>query len=157
MHHLDAGQMAEQRAMRVQRALRVARGAGGVDDDGGIVGRCIDGGEFFRSIFDRGPERFGAGMDRARRHVDVLQIRQPVADLCEFLPAGLVGDHGLGAGIGQAKLQRILAEQREQRHRDQAGTKRRQMRDRQFQRLRQEHRDAVAAHEPIRLQHIGKG
>ena len=30
------------------------------------------------------------------------------------------------------------------------------MRDRQFQRLRQEHRDAVAAGEPIRLQHIGE-
>src|SRR5258707_14009443 len=30
------------------------------------------------------------------------------------------------------------------------------MRDRQFQRLRQEYRDAVAAHEPVRPQHIGE-
>ena len=41
-------------------------------------------------------------------------------------------------------------------NRDHAGAKRRQMRDRQFQRLRQEHRDAVAADEAIGLQHIGE-
>jgi len=42
MHHLDIGHMAEQHAMRVQRAFRVTRGARGVDDDRWIVRRCID-------------------------------------------------------------------------------------------------------------------
>ena len=38
MRQLDAGQMAEQHAMRVQRALRLAGGAGGVDHHRRIVG-----------------------------------------------------------------------------------------------------------------------
>ena len=94
---------------------------------------------------------------RARRgHVDVLQIRQPVADSGELLPSGLVGDDGLGAGIRQAEFQRVLAEQREQRHRNQPGPKSRQMHDRQFQRLRQEHRDPVAARKPSALSTLAK-
>ena len=105
---------------------------------------------------DRRPERFGAGGTRLADDVDIRQIRQPVADFRELLPAAFVGHDRLGAGIGEAKLQRILAEQREQRHRHQAGAECREMGDRQFQRLRQKRRDAVAAHQAIGLQHIGE-
>ena len=154
--HLDIRQMAEHHAMRVQRALWISRGARGVDDQGGIVGRGIDGRKIRRC--------------RLRATTRTAWCRPaPVADDVEFFSSGsrsrifasfsqpaLVGDDGLGVGIRQAEFQRVLAEQREQRHRDHAGTKRRQMRDRQFQRLRQEHRDAVAAHKAVGLQHIGK-
>ena len=67
VHHLDIGQMAEQHAMGVQRAFRISRRAGGVDDDGGIVGGGIDRGEFLGRGFDRRPERFGAGVNAPRR------------------------------------------------------------------------------------------
>ena len=88
--------------------------------------------------------------------IDVFQFRQPVADYLQLLPPALVGHDRPGAGIRQAKFQRVLAEQREQRNRDKTSAKRRQMHDRQFQRLRQEHRDAVAAPEAILPQHIGE-
>ena len=142
--------------MGMQRALGISGGARGVDDDGGIVGRGIDGRELVGGGFDRRPERFGAGGNGAAGDVDIPQVRQPVADFRELLPAAFVGHDRLGAGIGKTKLQRVLAEQREQRHRHQAGAERRQMRDRQFQRLRQKRRDPVAARKPVGLQHIGE-
>ncbi len=156
MHHLDVRQVTEQHAMGVQGAFRISGGAGGVDDDGGIVGRGIDGGKFFRRGLDRRPERSGARRGRLADHIDILQLRQPVADFCQFFPAGFVGHDRPGAGIGEAIFQRILAEQREQRHRHQAGAECGKVSDRQLQRLRQKRRDAVAANEPIGLQHIGK-
>ena len=70
--HLDIGQMAEQHAMGVQRALRVARGARGVDDDGGIVGRGIDGSEVGRGGLERRPERFGARGRIVADEIDIL-------------------------------------------------------------------------------------
>ncbi len=95
-------------------------------------------------------------MNVAADDVDVLQIRQPLADFAELVPAGLIRDDGFRAGIGEAEFQRILAEQREQRHRDEARTERREMRHRQFQRLRQKHADAIAALQAVRLQHVGE-
>ena len=56
----------------------------------------------------------------------------------------------------QKAQQKQLAEQREQRNRDQRRAERGEVRDRQFQRLRQEHRDAVAAHQAVGGQHIGE-
>ncbi len=78
--HLDIGQMAEHHAMRMQRALRVSRGARGVDDQGGIVGRGIDGGKVRGRRLQRGPERFCAGMRGIADDIDMFQFRQPVAD-----------------------------------------------------------------------------
>ena len=37
------------------------------------------------------------------------EIRQPVADFCQLLPAGRVGDNRPRAGICETKLQRMLA------------------------------------------------
>jgi hypothetical protein len=45
LRHLNAGQMAEQDAMGMQRALRLTRGAGGLDDHGRVVGERVGGGE----------------------------------------------------------------------------------------------------------------
>ena len=155
MHHLDIGEMAEQHAMRMQRALGISGRARGIDDDGGIVARGVDHGEVVGRLLDLAPERFCAAACVAD-HIDILQVRQPIANFRQLLKTAFVGDDGLGAGVLKAELQRVLAEQREQRHRDETGTERGQMRDRQFQRLRQEHRDAIAAHQSVGLQHIGE-
>ncbi len=156
MHHLDIGQMAEQHAVAVQRALRIAGGARGVDDDRRVIAGCIDRLEFFRSVLDRSPERPTARLGRIGDDIDVAQLRQPVADLDQLLPAADVGDDRLGAGIVEAIFERVLAEQREQRHRHQPRTKRGKVHNRQFYGLRQEHRDTVATDEAIVLQHIGE-
>ncbi len=108
------------------------------------------------AAFNDRPERLGAFRRLFRNDVDLLQRRQAITDLGQLLPAALIGDDGLRFRIGQAIFQRVLAEQREQRNRDHAGTECRDMRDRQFQRLRQEHRDAVALHETVGLEHVGK-
>ena len=155
VHHLDIGEMAEQHAMRMQRALGISGRARGIDDDGGIVARGVDHGEVVGRLLDLAPERFCAAACVAD-HIDILQVRQPIANFRQLLKTAFVGDDGLGAGVLKAELQRVLAEQREQRHRDETGTERGQMRDRQFQRLRQEHRDAIAAHQSVGLQHIGE-
>ena len=99
--------------MRVQRALGISRGARSVDDQRRIVGGGVDGGKFIGSGFDRRPERFGAGVNSIAGDVDVLQIRQPVADFRQLLPPGLIGDDGPCFRIRQAKFQRVLTEQRE--------------------------------------------
>ena len=122
----------------------------------GIVGRGVDRREIGRRRLQLRPERFRPGRRGIGDDVDVLQVRQAVADLRQLLVAGSIRDDRSGAGIGEPEFQRVLAEQREQRDRHQARAKRRQMRDRQFQRLRQEHRDAIAANQAVRLQHVGK-
>ena len=71
--HLDIGQMAEHHAMGMQRAFRISRGARGVDDHGGIVGRGIAGGEFRRCGVQRRPERLCAGRRAIADDVDVFQ------------------------------------------------------------------------------------
>ena len=85
--HLDIRQMAEHHAMGVQRALRISRGARGVDDHRGIVGRGIDGGKFRRRRLERRPERFGAGRRAVADDIDVRQVRQPVADFLRASPS----------------------------------------------------------------------
>jgi hypothetical protein len=62
----------------------------------------------------------------------------------------------LAPEFSRAKLKRVLAEQRKQGDRDHAGAKRGHVRNRQFQRLRQEHRDTVATHQTVGFQHIGE-
>ena len=142
--------------MRVQRAFRVTRGARGVDDQRGIVGRGIDRHKIRRRRLERRPERSGALGRAVADDIDMAELRQPVADFGQFLPAARIGDDGPGAGIRQPEFQRILAKQRKQRDRDHAGAERRHMHDRQFQRLRQEHGDAIAAHQAVGLQHVGE-
>ena len=65
--HLDIRQMAEHDAMGVQRAFWISCGARGVDDQGGIVGRGVDGRKIRRCRLQRRPERFCSGWRLRRR------------------------------------------------------------------------------------------
>ena len=53
---LDAGQMSEEHAVRVQGSLGLAGGAGGVDDDGRVLGSGVDGLEASGGTLERGVE-----------------------------------------------------------------------------------------------------
>ena len=143
-------------AMRVQRALRRAGGARGVDDQRRIVGR---------GRRPRGRRRWRAP---PRRHSDRTPGRAPSAPRTVRSPgsrsrtsaergeAGIVGDERRRAAVAQAELQRIRPEQLEQRHGDRADPVDGEMRERRLRPLRQQHRDAVAARDALRLQHVAQ-
>ncbi len=129
-----AGQMAEQHAMAVQRALWISGGAGGVDDDGGIVGRCVDGREILGGSSRPAPPRT-IPRRRATRPVtiDMLQLRQPARGCARASPSP------------PASVTMALAPESRRRNSSASspnsvnsgtetkpGAKRRQMRDRQF-------------------------
>ncbi len=139
--------------MGVERAFRVSRGSRRIDDDRGIVRRGVERGEI-----RAGPHQFGVEVDTAAagngKHR--RQIGQAVADRRELGDAGLVGDDGLGAAVRQAERQRILAEEGEERHRDEARLPRRDMGDRRLRRLRQQDREPVATPQAMGAQHVGE-
>ena len=149
MRQLDARQVPEQDAMGMQRALRLAGGAGGVDHHRRIVGRGID-----RREIGRGA-RQQIGKAIVDRH-DAGKFRHLAAHAVELGEPLRVGDERLGAGILQAVGQRIGAEQDGDRQRDGAELVDRDMRGGDFRHLRQHDGDAVAARDAMRAQHIGE-
>src|SRR5262249_35431350 len=63
LRQLHARQMAEQDAVGVQRTLRLSRRAGGVDDQGGVLGACVAWGERVGGLGELGAEVEMAGTD----------------------------------------------------------------------------------------------
>ena len=155
MRQLDAGQVADQHAMRVQRAFGLAGGAGGVDHHRRIVGGGIDGRELRR----RPRQQFGKAAGAVAFAVDrqhAVKIRHFAANAVELGEPLRVGQQRPGAGILQAIGQRIRAEQHGDRQGDGAELVDRDMRGRHFRRLRQHDGDAVAALDALRAQHVGE-
>ncbi len=149
MRQLGAGQMAEQHAVCMQRAFRLAGGARGVDHHRRIVRRCIDRREVGRRLCQ---EIGKAAVDGDHAG----DVRHLCADLIEFCEALRVGQQRLGAGILQAILQRVRPEQNRDRQRHRAELVDGDVRGGHFRRLRHEDRDAVAAFDALRAQHIGE-
>ena len=152
---LDAGQVPEQDAMRVQRSFRLPRRARGVDDDGGILG-----GGGHRLEAARGALERGGQIDRplawpvgAEDQAQLGQALTKPLDLRQLLP---VGDDRARPAILESELQRILTEELEERHCDEACLVDRHVGDRRFLALREEDRDPVAARQPVRDQHVGE-
>ena len=88
MRQLDAGQMAEQHAMGVQRALRRPGGAGGIDHHRRIVGVVATG----REIGGRAREHCVKIRGTVRRSID----RQDEPELRQCLRAPLRASAVLG-------------------------------------------------------------
>ena len=84
------------------------------------------------------------------------QLRQLAADLVELGEPLRVGDDGLHARVRQTVAQRIDAEQDRERHGDCAELVDRDMPDRRLRRLRQQHRDAIAARHAVRRKRVGE-
>ncbi len=96
MRHFDAGLMADQHPVRVQRALGLARGARGVDHQGRIIGDSDLRGECGRSA----RERLVEGERLVTRAVDRQhKVRQRVAAIGELGEALGIGNQRPGAGI----------------------------------------------------------
>ncbi len=155
VRHLHARQVAQQHAVGVERSFRVSRGARCVDDDRGIVRRRVERREIRASADQLGMKVDGAGA-AAGNGEHRGEVGQAVADRRELGDADLVGDDGLGAAVRQAEFERILAEEGEERHRDQARLPRRDMGDPRLRRLRQKDREPVAAPQAMGAQHIGE-
>lgn len=133
--------------MRMQRALRLAGRAGRVDDHGRIVGGRIHRHEI---------RRFGGERRVVAQHaghvgrivadaVDGMQRRQLRAQRRDLRVAGRVGDERGRLAVREPVLERVDAEQREERYRDRAEFVRGEVRDGRFGPLREKDADPVAA------------
>ncbi|MNI68281.1 hypothetical protein D3C73_1239650 [compost metagenome] len=145
MRHLHARQVAQQDAVRVQRALGLARGARRVDDHGRIVGGRVHRGVVVRLLGQGRVKRHGAFLAVAVDAIHDLQVRQAGAYLAQFSAPFRVRHQRHRAAVGQAELDGVHAKQREQRYRHRAHLVDSNMGDRGFGRLRQVHGHAVAA------------
>ena len=155
VRHLDTRHVTEQDAMRVQRALGLAGGAGGEDHQRGIVRRHVG----RRELIGRARDRLVQAERALARTVDrehQRELRQRRARFGELREPLRVGDDGFDAGVLQPIGQRIDSEQDRERHRDGADLVDRDVPGRGFRRLWQQHRDAVAARNAVRDQRIGK-
>ncbi|KAG1544180.1 hypothetical protein G6F50_013904 [Rhizopus delemar] len=146
--------MPQQDAMRVQRALGLARGARRIDDDGGVVCRGANRGVVVGLGGQRRMERHRAALAFAINAIDDLKVRQAGADFKQLAAALGVGPQRRRAAVGQPVLDGVHAEQREQRHRHRAHLVDGDVRHRGLGRLRQIHRHAVAAPHPVALQAV---
>ena len=157
MRQLDAGQMPEQHAVGVQCALRVSRGAGGVDDDRRVIRPGVDGGESIGGLRQGcGEIDMASGPAVFADDVDAIECGEQVANACDLFGARQIRHHAAGAAVRQAEPQGLLAEQHEERDRDQPGLERRHMRHRRLRHLRQQDRQPVAAAKAMRAEHVGE-
>ena len=155
VRQLDAGHVAEQHAMAVQRALGIAGGARGVDHHRRIVGAGID----RRELRRRARQRFGEIESALTHAVDrqhAGKLGHLGAHLVELGEPGCISQHRPGAGILQAIGERIRTEQDGDGQRHRAELVDRDVRDGDFRRLRHEDGDAVAARDAVGGQHIGE-
>ena len=154
LRQLDAGQVAQQDPVAMQRALGRPRRAGGVNDDRRIVGagigrrKGVAGLVEFRVEVERAPARFPA---RALDAENQLQLRQALAQQRDLGESGPVGHQRLGPAVAQAILKRLFPEQREERHGDAAKLVNAEMADGRFRRLGQQNADPVAARHAVSL------
>ena len=87
---------------------------------------------------------------RAIRAEDQPQIRQAIANSRNLGKLVAVGDDRARSAVLQAELERLLAEQREQRYRDEPSLVDGDVRDGRLMSLREQDRDAVPTSEPLR-------
>ena len=154
---LDRRHRAQHDAMGMQRALGLAGRARGVDQQRRILGRRVDGGEAVGGSGQQPvPVEEGAAMRAGADHDDRLEVRQAIAHRQHLGKLRHVGDQRRSLGIGHPVLQRLLAEQREQRQHDGAHAVAGEMAEREFGALAQEHGDAVALVDAARGKRIGE-
>ena len=83
-------------------------------------------------------------------------LRQAIAQARELGKLIAVGDHRARPAVAQPELERLLAEEREERHGDQPCLVSGHVRERRLVPLRQQDRDPVAALQAVRDQEVGE-
>ena len=109
----EAGQVADQRAVRQQGALGRAGGAGGIEQDGRVRRAGRNGLEFGRLAGQQAAPRQHPLVGEADAD-DLLQGGTVVADGQQVGAGGVVDDGDTGLGVAQPGLQGLGAEQRRQ-------------------------------------------
>ena len=153
MRHFHARQVPGQHTMAVQRAFRLARRAGRIDHHRRRIRR-----RRLRREIGRGPRDRRIEIERAvRSTVDrdhTFQIRNVFSNLRDLRQALCIGDQRHRAGILQPVGDRVRTEEERRRQRDRRKLVDRDMRGGDLRHLRQENRNAVAALDALRAQHI---
>ena len=154
LHRRDA---AQHHAMSMQRALGLARRAGGVDQQRRILGRGVDRGEAVGGGGQQAiPIEEGAAVRAGADHDDGPEVWQAITHRQDLGQVGHIGDDGGGLGIGEPEFDRFLAEQREERQHDRAHAVAGEMAEREFRALAQENGHAVALRDPTRAERVGE-
>src|SRR5882672_9855459 len=150
---LDAGEMSEQRPVRMKRALGLAGGAAGVDDERRIVGQRVLGLEAVGCLRQQRVQ-----IERSLRETihaeDGLQLRESLAQARQLGELVAIGDDGARPAVLQAELEGLLAEEREEGHRDQPGLPGGHVGDGRLVPLRKQDGDPVALLQAPSDQHI---
>ena len=151
VRQLHPGQVPEQHAVGMQRALRLSGGARRVDDQRRVVLCRIGRREMVAGALQGRPEQ-PVSPAIAVDHQDCRELRQAARHLREVFA---VGNEGPGAAVGEAMLERVGAELDKEGHRHGAQLVDRQMRDRGLRPLRQEDPDPVAGPDAEPGQRVG--
>ncbi|CUJ26303.1 Uncharacterised protein [Achromobacter xylosoxidans] len=151
----EAGQVADQRAVRQQGALGRAGGAGGIEQDGRIRRARRHRLEFTGLARQQAAPGQHALVGEADAD-DLLQVGAVVADGQQVGAGGVVDDGDAGLRIAQAALQGFGTEQGRQRQHHRAHAVDRHVRDHGLRALSQNHTDAVAAAHAHLHQAIGQ-
>ncbi len=146
--------MPDQHPVRVQRALRRPDGAGGVGDEGRVVGAGRRRGAGVGRLAELLPEAVGAALaqvDREHR----AEVGQFVADRDHLGQVRPVRDQRLRARVREPEKRRPSSpNSAEQRHDHRAEPVGGEMREQRLRGLRQQHRDPVAPRHAMRRQRV---
>ena len=151
----EAGQVADQRAVRHQRALRGAGRAAGVDQQRRILGQRRHEREAVAGLRQQRAPRVAFAVALADDD-QVLQRGTVRADRRERGQGAGVDDRDDGVAVLQAVLERVGPEQQRQRHRHRAHLVDGHVRHDGLGALRQDDRDAVTGLHAERLQRVGE-
>ena len=143
MVELEAGDMAEQDPMSMQRALRRPRRSRRVDHHRRIIRHRIGGGKTVHwRLRKRG--KTDPVLPFAIHQHNRFQIRQLPADRCNLFITETIGDNSHGTRIAQPVFKRFDAEEQRQRQRDGTQLVNARMRDCRLETLRQKDRHAIS-------------
>ena len=145
VRELDARQMAQQRAVGVQRALGRARGPGGVDEQRGVVGARRRGHEPLIAARQQVVEAVGPAVPAGGGHHNVPQRRQAFQYRLDPGQCVVVHDHETGAAVTQPVFEGVWTEQAGHRNGYGAQLVRREVGHGSFGPLRQDDSDPVAS------------
>ena len=138
MKKLHPGDMAQDHPLGVEGPLGRSGGAGGVDNQGRIVGPGPQRGKGRGTLFQGFPEVHHPIRGLSPGDDEGLQLRQPVLYFQDFREIAVVGDHRPGAAVAQAVFQGLRAEEGEERDGDGADLIHGQMRQGRLRALRQQ-------------------
>ncbi len=109
-------QMSQKGAVGVQRAFGRTGGAGGIDNQGRIIGSGVYGLKFGRPFPDQVPEILYIFVFFAACDQNGFKGRQTILDLHDLGQIGHIRYNGFGLTVGQSVFQGIGAEKGEQRY-----------------------------------------